>query len=292
MKLIDTQCPHCGANMRYDSDKKQVNCEFCGAALIVDDETHNLRMSNGEEFGYQFEKGRQRAQDEYSANSSQTVPPQNNQPQPKKRKTWLWVLGWIFIFPVPLTIILLKKPNMAKKVKYILIAAAWLVYILLMVIGMINNGNDKKNTNNSGAAKTAVSTTAAETTIVPETTTVAETTTIPAATVSNTTKPTAAPTTVKPTEAPAQIIFTNYTNYVEAGGIATVTIQGKPSTLYEIDVIYSSGSSSAEGLESKQSDENGIVTWEWKVGQKTVPGIHTITVRGGGAKESVSFEVI
>lgn len=286
MKLIDTQCPHCGANMRYDSDEKQVNCEFCGAALIVDDETHNLRMSNGEEFGYQFEKGRQRAQAEYSANSSQAVPPQNNQPQPKKRKTWLWVLGWIFIFPVPLTIILLKNPNMAKKVKYILIAAAWLVYILFMIIGMINNGNDKKSTSNSGAVKTTVSTTVAETT------TVVETTTIPDATVSNTTKAAAAPTTVKPTEAPAQIVFTNYTNYVEAGGNATVTIQGKPSTLYDIDVVYSSVSSSAEGLESKQSDENGIVTWEWKVGQKTTPGIHTITVRGGGAKESVSFEVI
>ena len=28
---------------------------------------------------------------------------------PKKRKTWLWVLGWICIFPVPLTILMLRK---------------------------------------------------------------------------------------------------------------------------------------------------------------------------------------
>ena len=285
MKLIDTQCPHCGANMHYEEGKKQINCEFCGAALIVDDETHNLHMSNGEEFGYQFEKGRQRAQSENNNNISQVPSSQNNQMPPKKRKTWLWVLGWIFIFPVPLTIILLKKPDMAKKVKYVLIAAAWIVYVLLMVVAMLNNANDKNNTNDIKAVKTTVATIATEATTI-------ETTTIPTTTVPITAKPTEAPKTVKPTDPPTQIVFTNYTNYVEAGGIASVTIQGEPFTLYDIDVIYSSGSSNAEGLESKQSDENGNVTWKWKVGIKTEPGIHTIKVSGGGAVEGVSFEVI
>ena len=285
MKLIDTKCPHCGANMRYDSDKKQVNCEFCGAALIVDDETHNLRMSNGEEFGYQFEKGRQRAQAEYSANSTHTVSTQNTPQQPKKRKTWLWVLGWIFIFPVPLTIILLKKPNMAKKVKYILIAAAWVVYILLLIAGMINNGNDKKKSNDLKAVNATVST------ITTEPTTVETSATVSATTVPITGKPTEGSATDKPTAAITPIVFTNYTNEVQAGEVATVTIQGKPLTLYEIDVIYSSGSSAADGLEPKQSDENGNVTWEWEVGSKTTPGTHTIIVKGGGANKSVKFEV-
>ncbi len=51
----------------------------------------------------------------------------------KERKTWLWVLGWIFIFPVPLAIILLRKKDMKPVVKYSIIALACILYIVLMV---------------------------------------------------------------------------------------------------------------------------------------------------------------
>lgn len=50
---------------------------------------------------------------------------------PKKRKTWLWVLGWICIFPVPLTIIMLNKEDMSKKARYGIIAAGWILYLLI-----------------------------------------------------------------------------------------------------------------------------------------------------------------
>lgn len=52
------------------------------------------------------------------------------------RKTWLWVLGWICIFPVPLTILLLRKKDMKPAVKYGIIAVAW---VLFFVIGMSGN---------------------------------------------------------------------------------------------------------------------------------------------------------
>ena len=52
------------------------------------------------------------------------------------RKTWLWVLGWICIFPVPLTILLLRKKDMKPAVKYGIIAVAWLLFF---VIGMSGN---------------------------------------------------------------------------------------------------------------------------------------------------------
>ena len=51
-------------------------------------------------------------------------------------KTWLWVLGWICIFPVPLTILLLRKKDMKPAIKYGIIAVAW---ILFLVIGMAGN---------------------------------------------------------------------------------------------------------------------------------------------------------
>jgi hypothetical protein len=57
-----------------------------------------------------------------------------------RRKTWLWVLGWICLFPVPLTILLLRKKDMKPAVKYGIIVTAWLLFF---VIGM--TGNSKSN---------------------------------------------------------------------------------------------------------------------------------------------------
>ena len=79
---------------------------------------------------------------------------------------------------------------------------------------------------------------------------------------------------------------------MEAGSNATVTIQGEPNTEYKIHIYYDSGESTAQGLEPKTSDANGVVTWEWKVGANTTPGTHAITVEGGGTKNSVQFEVL
>lgn len=207
----------------------------------------------------------------------------------KKRKTWLWVLGWIFIFPIPLTVILIKKPNMSKAAKYGIIAAAWVVYILLICIGVVNNTSKTVET-----YEYVIQTTASAITTNPSTT--AEQTTVSQTTVEQTTveqtikKPTEKPTGI-PTEAAAPIVFTNYTNYVEAGSNATVTIQGAPNTEYRIHVYYSTRESKAEGLDAKISDGDGSVTWEWKVGPNTSPGIHEIIVEGGGTKNGVTFEV-
>ena len=131
MKLVDMTCPHCGAKLRFDSDNKNATCKFCGASLLLDDEVQHIQYDNAEEAGYQFEKGRQRAQIESAINLHQkTTPP------PKKQRTWLWVLGWIFVFPLPLTIILLSKEKMKMVPKIIIIVVAWLVYLLIGLAGM------------------------------------------------------------------------------------------------------------------------------------------------------------
>lgn len=56
---------------------------------------------------------------------------------------WLWVLGWICIFPVPLTILMLRKKDMKPAVKYSIIAVAWIVYLL---IGFGGSGSDSSKT--------------------------------------------------------------------------------------------------------------------------------------------------
>lgn len=74
---------------------------------------------------------------------------------------------------------------------------------------------------------------------------------------------------------------------------ATVSIVGTPNTNYDITVIYSSGESSADGLEDKISDENGTVYWTWKIGGRTTLGTYDISIKGDdGSSFYTSIEII
>ena len=156
MKLITMTCPHCGAILKIDSENKSAVCEYCGSTLLIEKNEADSMLDNAEEAGYKFEKGRQRAQSEALINNnSQQAPPT------KKRRTWLWVLGWIFIFPVPLTILMLRKKDMKPALKYGIIAAAWVLYIILIIIG--NTGDSEKSQTDTSSSKVIESTTAATT---------------------------------------------------------------------------------------------------------------------------------
>ena len=151
MKLIDTTCPKCGANLRVDADRQSAFCEYCGGQILIDDEVQHLQIDNAESAGYAFEKGRQRAQSEAQAQRYYTAQPQ---PTPKRNKkiVW-WVLGWIFIFPIPLTILIARNQRLKTGAKISIIAAAWVVYLL---IG-IGSGAANKNKEQSGTASTQTS---------------------------------------------------------------------------------------------------------------------------------------
>lgn len=62
----------------------------------------------------------------------------------KKRKTWLWVLGWLCIFPLPLTILLLRKKEMKVSIKIIVLVVAWLIYLL--IASVVTSDSDSENT--------------------------------------------------------------------------------------------------------------------------------------------------
>ena len=69
-------------------------------------------------------------------------------PRPvKKRKTWLWILGWIFIFPIPLTIILAKNHRMKKWLKIVLVIAAWMLYLIIAFAGSASSDTETINNN-------------------------------------------------------------------------------------------------------------------------------------------------
>lgn len=81
------------------------------------------------------------------------------------------------------------------------------------------------------------------------------------------------------------------TDSVSAGGTARISIQGEPYSDYFITVVYNSGASEAKGLDAKTSDEEGKVSWSWKVGTKTEPGIYPIYIDGLGGEFKTYFEV-
>lgn len=69
----------------------------------------------------------------------------------KKNNTWLWVIGWIFCFPIPLTI-LIWKSNWTQSVKIIITVLLWL---FIFILGATNDDT----TNNTNVAQTSVETT-------------------------------------------------------------------------------------------------------------------------------------
>ncbi len=75
--------------------------------------------------------------------------------KPAKRKTWLWVLGWIFIFPLPLTILVARSRKMNTFIKTVLIALAWIVYLFFDLAGETpESGNTDPVIPSAGIAET------------------------------------------------------------------------------------------------------------------------------------------
>lgn len=80
----------------------------------------------------------------------------------------------------------------------------------------------------------------------------------------------------------ASIELIEFTKSVNQGKDATLTLKGLPNTFYEINVHYASGLSKANSLVEKQSDSSGIVSWSWKIGYKTKPGVYLINILSDG----------
>lgn len=157
-------CEYCGTSITPQMQKEQeqlnkAGCPKCGSTNISFD-----REKQGEVKG----KGNMkivRATVGVCKDCGYTWQPEDNDSASPKRKTWLWVLGWIFIFPVPLTILLLRKKDMKPALKYGLIAAAWIVYILIAAIGGSQNdtsssGTGIQKTNDIGQTQAAMATNA------------------------------------------------------------------------------------------------------------------------------------
>ena len=62
MKLLNVHCTKCGAAMKVSENAKVITCEYCNQDFILDNEVKQFMITNAEQAGYEFEKGRHRAQ--------------------------------------------------------------------------------------------------------------------------------------------------------------------------------------------------------------------------------------
>lgn len=145
-------CEYCGTQITADMQKKQEQlnkkgCPECGSTNVTFtrekegelkdvDGTTILRSTVGvcKDCGYTWKVEEKK----------------ESEPVVKKRKTWLWILGWIFAFPIPLTILLLRPNNkLDKKIRYALVAILWIAVIVI--------GKTSKQEENASAKSEAIS---------------------------------------------------------------------------------------------------------------------------------------
>lgn len=154
------KCSNCGAEIK---DKSKV-CEFCGSQITYDmqREQELLNKSGCPKCGSSNVTFNREKQGEIKGKNGTAVvrttvglckdcghtwATTNGSETPKKGKTWLWVLGWICIFPLPLTILMLRKKDMKPALKYGIIAIAWIIYLAIGLSGgsSSNSSSDNKN---------------------------------------------------------------------------------------------------------------------------------------------------
>ena len=133
--FVPAKCPNCGSEFPVNPSQECTVCQFCQQPVITANAIQN----------YQANHSNDRA-------GFVTAPPVSQQAMPKKKHTLLWILGWLFCFPIPLTILMLRKKEMNPKVKYGIIAAGWLIYLMLIISGQIRNKQQEKNTPEEPAA--------------------------------------------------------------------------------------------------------------------------------------------
>ena len=130
MKLVSMNCPHCGGALDVAEGEKQTKCPFCDSKIILEQENRQDPSGNLQA-GYDFEAGRLKAQQdmkdamiaaEQARLENQLIAERRN-----RNRIW-WILGWIFCFPIPLTIIIVRSKKLS---------TFWKVFLLILLWGFI-----------------------------------------------------------------------------------------------------------------------------------------------------------
>ena len=153
MKLLEMKCKNCGALLKVEEDAKYIECQYCNTKYKLDDEVQHIKYDDMEKSGYEFEKGRIRAQQEQKRAQSNynNLNNVNNTSKKKNNKTFWLILAWIFLLPFTATYFITKNNKLDKKKKIVVIAIMWVIFL---VIAYANPSENIKNTQSNNQNQT------------------------------------------------------------------------------------------------------------------------------------------
>lgn len=153
MKLLEMKCKNCGALLKVEEDAKYIECQYCNTKYKLDDEVQHIKYDDMEKSGYEFEKGRIRAQQEQKRAQSNynNLNNVNNTSKKKNNKTFWLILAWIFLLPFTATYFIAKNNKLDKKKKIVIIAIMWVIFL---VIAYANPSENIKNTQSNNQNQT------------------------------------------------------------------------------------------------------------------------------------------
>lgn len=150
MKLVEMKCKNCGANLKVNPEDKDVKCTFCNTSFKIDDEVKHIKYDDMEQSGYEFEKGKIRAREEAKQakidEKNAILQAQYEEEKRKKNLKW-WIIGWIFFFPIPLTI-LIWRSKWNQKTKIIVTAVLWGGFLIIGALSPSDTTSTQTNNTN------------------------------------------------------------------------------------------------------------------------------------------------
>ena len=70
-----------------------------------------------------------------------------------------------------------------------------------------------------------------------------------------------------------------------------ISVRGIPNSKYSIEVYISSGKSKSKDLSDKISDNNGYVSWTWKISSNTKIGKYKIIIKNDSERQEFEYEI-
>ena len=190
--FVNAECERCGGTLRIDQEKGEAVCPYCGAKYVIhkpkDVINHNTYNVNHEKNTVYVQHGKkglfQSATDlidrqlereqnariraaELSLEQQKLDMLKEEKKKESRKSFWkkvAYFFGWIYCFPIPVTLIVLKKDTLDKKKKGMIIGIAWAVYLMFLMLAGISGSSTEETAQkeNTAAKPAAVQTAAAE----------------------------------------------------------------------------------------------------------------------------------
>ena len=94
-----------------------------------------------------------------------------------------------------------------------------------------------------------------------------------------------------PTSATQGVTFTSVVT-ASPGSSASVAVQTTPGAACSIEFITPAGAASSDqGLIDKRADSSGSVSWSWRIGSRSSPGIGTVRVTCDGVQATANISI-